>query len=166
MNEHDLINSQLYQELIIEHGTKPRNFGKLFDPNYQATGYNPLCGDEVDLFLLIEKQQILKASFQGRGCAIATASASIMTELLLGKSISQALKLFEDFVNCITTEVIADNIGRHKSCMINNGSENLPTKLLALLGVKNYPSRVKCATLAWHALRSALITTDELNIRL
>lgn len=140
------MNTELYQELIIDHGTNPRNFQILSDPDYQAEGYNPLCGDQISLFLAVKDNLITKANFQGQGCAISTASASIMTEVLIGKNIEQSISLLNNFINCLTCE--------------NNGFIDpnlLPNKLLALLGVKNYPARVKCATLAWHTLNNALI---------
>lgn len=140
--------NDLYQELIIDHGTAPRNFAIVENPSYTAEAYNPLCGDQITLFLVIKEQIITKVTFQGHGCAISTASASIMTELLLGKTIIEALELFKDFINILT-----DNKEAIKSTTNNN---KLPEKLLALLGVKNYPARVKCATLAWHTLNSAL----------
>lgn len=140
--------NDLYQELIIDHGTAPRNFVILENPSYTAEAYNPLCGDQITLFLLTKEQIITKVTFQGHGCAISTASASIMTELLIGKTIIEALELFKDFIN-----ILSDNKEAIKSTTKNN---KLPEKLLALLGVKNYPARVKCATLAWHTLNSAL----------
>lgn len=143
----------LYQELIIDHGTSPRNFYQLEKPDASAESYNPLCGDRIILFLTIKNNKIVKAAFQGHGCAISTASASIMTEILIGKTIKQASKLFVDFTKNITE----NNEGNETQPIKKpNTLTILPDKLLALTGVKNYPSRVKCATLAWHTLQSAL----------
>ncbi|MGD0466406.1 MAG: Fe-S cluster assembly sulfur transfer protein SufU [Gammaproteobacteria bacterium] len=135
--------NDLYQELIIDHGTCPRNFSSLVNATVQEEGFNPLCGDQVILFLDIKDDLITQATFQGQGCAISTASASIMTESLIGKTKTQATQLVTDFTNII----VSPN---------NNNSNLLPDKLIALISVKNYPSRVKCATLAWHTLEAAL----------
>ena len=135
--------NDLYQELIIDHGTCPRNFSFLANATVQEEGFNPLCGDQVILFLDIKDDLITQATFQGQGCAISTASASIMTESLIGKTKTQATQLVTDFTNII----VSPN---------NNNSNLLPDKLIALISVKNYPSRVKCATLAWHTLEAAL----------
>lgn len=134
--------NDLYQELIIDHGTSPRNFSIIINPSSQEEGFNPLCGDKVIVFLDINKDQIIaRATFQGQGCAISTASASIMTELLVGNTKKQAIQLANNFVATLTKEQLP---------------EYLPHKLLALTSVKNYPSRIKCATLAWHTLTAAL----------
>lgn len=131
----------LYQELIIDHGTQPRNCRLLPKVTCSAEGYNPLCGDTIHLYLNIENGYVKEASFQGAGCAISTASASLMTETLIGKSVPDVERIFEQFQDMMTTE------------------NPLPTelkKLVALSGVKAFPMRVKCATLAWHALNAAL----------
>lgn len=151
---HIMINmsiNELYQELIIDHGTSPRNFFHLENANAQAESYNPLCGDKIILFLSVKEHKITQASFQGHGCAISTASASIMTEMLIGKTIEEASQLFIDFTNTIT-----ENNNRSTQTPPSNNHHTLPDKLLALIGVKNYPSRVKCATLAWHTLQAAV----------
>lgn len=153
--------NELYQELIIDHGTNPRNFVVLENANFEADAYNPLCGDQIKLFLLVKDQKIIQATFQGHGCAISTASASIMTELLVNKNILDALKLYKNFINILTNDFKNDINLNVQFPTINhdlssNVDEQLPKKLLALLGVKNYPARVKCATLAWHTLDSAL----------
>ena len=136
--------NELYKELIIDHGSNPRNFKTLANSNATAESYNPVCGDKVILFLEINNEHIVNASFQGQGCAISTASASIMTELLIGKTVNQATDYLEVFIRAITS--------------INSDEDiELPSdKLSALTGVKNYPSRVKCATLAWHTLKAAI----------
>ncbi len=136
--------NSLYQELIIDHGTSPRNFSCLANATVKEEGFNPLCGDQVILFLEIKDDLITQATFQGHGCAISTASTSIMTESIIGKTKSQALQMIIDFISTIT---IANT---------DNKLDRMDPKLLALIGVKNYPSRVKCATLAWHTLQAAL----------
>lgn len=134
----------LYQELIIDHGTQPRNCRLMPHATCSAKGYNPLCGDTVHLYLNIENGYVQEASFQGAGCAISTASASLMTESLIGKSVLEIQSLFEQFQNMMTAEnelpIDLEHLG----------------KLSALSGVKAFPMRVKCATLAWHALNTAL----------
>lgn len=134
--------SELYQELIIDHGTQPRNCCALEEASHSAEGFNPLCGDKVHVFCQIEDNVIQAVTFEGSGCAISMASASLMTEILLNKTVEEAENLFNDFKSMVTDEqaVITHDIG----------------KLEALAGVKAYPSRVKCATLAWHTLSNAL----------
>lgn len=130
----------LYQELIVDHGTHPRNYRVL--PNAQELeGYNPLCGDKIQLYLKIENDCIIEITFQGKGCAISTASASLMSELLTGKTLVEARDLFEKFQHLMTSTEI---------CSIELG------KLTALSGVRAFPARVKCATLAWHTLQGIL----------
>ena len=146
--------NDLYQELIIDHGTCPRNFSSLANATLQEEGFNPLCGDQVILFLEIRDNLITQATFQGQGCAISTASASIMTETLIGKTPTQAKQIIIDFTNIMTSANI--NIDNSNPEAIKSITNLLPDKLLALIGVKNYPSRVKCATLAWHTLQAAL----------
>lgn len=136
----------LYQEVIIDHNRHPRNYQVMAEPSCQADGYNRLCGDKIRLFLQIENDKIVAASFQGVGCAISTASASLMTEILKGKTLSQAQDLFQCFHQAMTTE--------------NHIAENNLGKLTVLLGVKEYPARVKCATLAWHTLQAALENSE------
>lgn len=131
----------LYHDLIIDHGTQPRNCGKLDDANHSAEGFNPLCGDKIYLYLKIQNDRILAASFTGQGCAISNASASLMTETLVGKTLMEAQDLFNAFQQLLTSDSSAD---------IDLG------KLQALAGVRAFPARVKCATLAWHTLLSAL----------
>lgn len=138
---------ELYQELIMDHGHHPKNFHVLETPSCQAEGYNPLCGDKVELYLIIEQNKIKQASFQGQGCAISTASASLMTEALVGKTLEEAEHLFQSFT-CLVTDLV-------------RGPESPPFvselgKLKVLAGVRRFPARVKCATLAWHTLLEAL----------
>ncbi len=131
----------LYQEVILDHNKRPRNFRILPMPTHHADGVNPLCGDRISVYLDIEDGVIKDISFQGAGCAISSASASLMTEALKGKAVSEVEHLFEAFHDAVTTD-----------CECPKGLG----KLSVLTGVRDYPSRVKCATLAWHAVRSAL----------
>jgi nitrogen fixation NifU-like protein len=136
----------LYQETILDHSKRPRNFHSMDDANRKAEGYNPLCGDKLKLFLRVEDDIVKEASFIGAGCAISTASASLMTESLKGKNRAEALKLLDEFHELLTTDSeVAKDLG----------------KLVVFCGVREYPARVKCATLAWHTLRSALNDTGE-----
>jgi nitrogen fixation NifU-like protein len=130
----------LYQEMIIDHGRRPRNFGPLPDANRSAEGFNPLCGDRLRLHLRIADGVIRDVRFEGNACAISTASASLMTEALRGKTEAEADALFVDFHALVTGTDRAASVG----------------KLAVLAGVSEFPSRIKCATLAWHALRAAL----------
>ena len=139
----------LYQEVILDHNRHPRNFGPLPDANRHAKGYNPLCGDRVALHLAVHGDRIDGISFEGSGCAISTASASLMTEALEGKTVPEAHELFRSFHALLTAEPppAAD--------------DEALGKLVALTGVREFPMRVKCATLAWHALEAALDGPDE-----
>ncbi len=132
----------LYQEVILDHAKQPRNHHKMEGADRRAEGYNPLCGDRFTLFLKLEDDRIADISFQGAGCAISTASASILTELLKGKTLAEAEKLFDNFHKLVTG----------KSA---DGTEALG-KLAVFCGVSEFPVRVKCATLAWHTMRNAL----------
>lgn len=135
----------LYQELIIDHATQPKNFRKPGNATRHAEGYNPLCGDKVEIYLTIENDKIIDICFQGKGCAISTASASLMTETLIGKSSEEAEILFQHFQAWMT----------QKDAPAPSGP-----KLIALSGVRTFPMRIKCATLAWHALHAALQQCD------
>ena len=135
----------LYQEVIIDHNRSPRNFGKLENPTQVAEGYNPLCGDKLNLYLKTEDDVITDVSFDGSGCAISVASASLMTDSLKGKTTEGAEQLFQNFHNLIMVEENPDTDEMQKL-----------GKLAALAGVKEYPARVKCATLCWHTLHSAM----------
>lgn len=130
----------LYQEVIIDHGRQPRNFGPMPEANRNADGFNPLCGDKLTLHLQVSDGVIRDARFEGAGCAISTASASLMTEALRGKTEAEAEALFGSFQALITGADPAADVG----------------KLTVLAGVREFPSRIKCATLAWHTLRAAL----------
>ena len=135
---------ELYQELIIDHSKRPRNFRVLEAANRKAEGYNPLCGDKVTVFLELEQDRLKNISFQGSGCAISTASASVLTESVKGKTLAEAEALFEVFHNLVTGKPPA--------------AANAPElgKLAVFSGVSEFPARVKCATLAWHTLHAAL----------
>jgi nitrogen fixation NifU-like protein len=131
----------LYQEIILDHSKRPRNCHSMTDATRQADGYNPLCGDKLKLFVKVENDIVVDVSFVGSGCAISTASASLMTESLKGKTRDEALKLLEKFHELLTTDTaVSKDLG----------------KLVVFCGVRDYPARVKCATLAWHTLKSAL----------
>ena len=144
---------ELYQEIILEHGKNPRNLGKTENYNKDAKGNNPLCGDNVHVYLkLNEQRKVEDISFEGSGCAISMASASIMTDLMKEKKEKEVKELVEDFLQMIKESP------EMKTKIIN---ENEKTKLMSLSGVKQYPMRVKCATLAWHTLTSAMNNSQE-----
>jgi len=133
----------LYQEVIFDHNRNPRNFRVMADANRQVEGFNPLCGDRLTLYLRIDDHVISDASFQGVGCAISTASVSLMTEIVKGKTEAEADALFKLFHEITTGKSEAINL-------------EAIGKLAVLAGVREYPARVKCATLAWHTLDAAL----------
>lgn len=136
--------SSLYQEVILDHSKRPRNFRALENADHHANGYNPLCGDKVTIFLHLDGDRIADISFQGSGCAISTASASILTETLKGKTRAEAEALFEAFHKLVT--------GR----LVDSATAPPLGKLAVFSGVSEFPVRVKCASLAWHTLHSAL----------
>ena len=139
---------ELYQEIILEHGKNPRNLGKTDNFNKDAKGNNPLCGDNVHVYLkLNDQRKVEDISFEGSGCAISMASASIMTDLIKGKSDNEAKEIIEDFLG-----MIKENPELKNKIL----KEDDKTKLMCLSGVKQYPMRVKCATLSWHTLASAM----------
>ncbi len=135
----------LYQDMIFDHYRQPRNYGCLEHANHKAEGYNPLCGDKVTLTLILKDGVIHDLKFEGAGCAISTASASLMTESLKGKTAEEALSMLEDFKALVTGASVAKDMG----------------KLSVLAGVQAFPQRVKCATLAWHTLQAALKSSTE-----
>lgn len=138
----------LYQEVILDHYKRPRNFGELDPADSFAQGYNPLCGDQLKVYLRMEGDKVSEVCFEGAGCAISTASASLMTEEVKGKTREEADALFDDFHQLLAGGEIPDReFG----------------KLEVLAGVRDYPVRIKCATLAWHALRSALAGGDVVS---
>jgi nitrogen fixation NifU-like protein len=140
---------ELYQELIIDHSKRPRNFKVLEAANRKLEGYNPLCGDKITLFLELEHDRVKNVSFQGSGCAISTASASVLTESVKGKTLAEVEALFEVFHQMVMGKPPA--------------AGNVPElgKLAVFSGVSEFPARVKCATLAWHTLYAALQGTGE-----
>ena len=139
---------ELYQEIILEHGKNPRNLRKTNNFNKEAKGHNPLCGDKVHVYLkLDEKKKIEDASFEGSGCAISMASASIMTDLVKGKEAKEVKEIENDFLGMIK---------ENPELKSKNLKDEEKTKLMCLSGVKQYPMRVKCATLSWHTLTSAI----------
>ena len=144
---------ELYQEIILDHGKNPRNLRKTENFNKDAKGHNPLCGDKVHVYLkLDEDKKVQDISFEGQGCAISMASASIMTDLVKGKEEQEVKEIVKDFLEMIK-----------EKDKLNNKilEENEKTKLMCLSGVKKYPMRVKCATLSWHTLTSAIDNTQE-----
>ena len=143
----------LYQEIILDHGKNPRNLRKTENFNKDAKGHNPLCGDKVHIFLkLSENKKIEEISFEGSGCAISMASASLMTDLVKEKEEKEVEDLIKDFLEMIKEK---------PELATKSLSEDEKTKLMSLSGVKQYPMRVKCATLAWHTLTSAINNSQE-----
>ena len=144
---------ELYQEIILELGKNPRNLGKVHEFNIDAKGHNPLCGDNVHVYLKLNGQKIVEdISFEGSGCAISMASASIMTDLIKGKNEHEAKEIVEDFLG-----MIKENPDLKSEYL----KDDEKTKLMCLSGVKQYPMRVKCATLSWHTFVSALDNSEE-----
>ena len=143
MNDFD----DLYMEVILDHNKNPRNKGNIEEHTNHADGHNPLCGDNISLDLIIENNLVKNIKFTGSGCAISTASSSILTEAIIGKKISEIRHLFEDFHELVTTDIEKNNLG----------------KLAVFEGVKKYPARVKCATLAWHTLIAAIDGDEEVS---
>ena len=135
---------ELYQQVILDHNKSPRNFKKLENANHFAEGYNPLCGDHIDIFIYTEGDLIKDVSFQGSGCAISKSSASLMTTMVKGKTIAEAEEIFSKFQDLVTGKL--------------NSKEEIEElgKLAIFQGVREFPARVKCASLAWHTLNSAL----------
>ena len=153
---------ELYQDIILEHGKSPRNYGKCKKYTHEAKGHNPLCGDKVQVYLnLNSEKKVEELMFEGSGCAISIASTSIMTELIKGKNLEDAKKIILDFLEMIksTTQITSNDL-----------NEEQKTKIMSLSGVKQYPMRVKCATLAWHTLTSAIeknnkeVNTETIDI--
>jgi nitrogen fixation NifU-like protein len=135
----------LYQEVILDHGKRPRNFGKLENASVKAEGFNPLCGDRLTLELKLDNNIVQDAKFTGAGCAISVASASLMTETLKGKTRAEVQQIFERFHQLLTTDSAVPDMG----------------KLAVFSGVREFPARVKCATLAWHTLQAALVNPEQ-----
>ena len=140
---------ELYQDTVMEHNRKPRNFRRLQQPSATAEGFNPLCGDQLTVDLIVDGDTVTDIGFVGAGCAISKASASLMTEAVRGKSMEEAEELFESFRQMMTRGIGADY------------DADLLGDLEALSGVTEFPVRIKCATLSWHTLRNALDNTVE-----
>ena len=139
---------ELYQDIILDHGKSPRNFGKFKEYSHKGKGYNPLCGDKVEVYLkLNDKKKVEDLKFEGSGCAISIASTSIMTESVKGKSFDEVKEIMNAFLDMIrnTSEIQSNHL-----------DEDQKIKLMSLSGVKQFPMRVKCATLSWHTLVSAM----------
>jgi nitrogen fixation NifU-like protein len=136
--------SELYQQVILDHNKKPRNFRKLESANHSAEGYNPLCGDHLTVYLDLEEDAVKEIAFEGSGCAISKAAASMMTQAVKGKSRKQAEDLFTEFHSMVTGELDEET------------EENSLGNLKIFAGVREFPVRVKCATLPWHTLQAAL----------
>lgn len=150
---------ELYQQVIVDHSRQPRNFGKLAQATHHGEGFNRLCGDRLTLYVSLENDVIKEISFEGTGCAISTASASLMTEKLIGKTQAEAEKIFQLFHELMTaTEIPAEATAEQLG------------KLAVFMGVREFPARVKCATLAWHTLQASLkndqqaVSTEEVDI--
>jgi nitrogen fixation NifU-like protein len=142
--------SELYQQVILDHNKKPRNFRKLATANHSAEGFNPLCGDQLTVYLNLEGEEVKEISFEGSGCAISKAAASMMTQAVKGKSKAEAEQLFNDFHGMVTGEfeMTEDEDGDNQSGRLGN--------LRVFAGVREFPVRVKCATLPWHTMHAAL----------
>jgi nitrogen fixation NifU-like protein len=146
---------ELYQEVILDHNKSPRNFRNIENANHFAKGHNPLCGDKIDIYLLVEDGAVKDISFQGSGCAISKASASLMTSVLKGKSVVEAEEIFHKFHDLVTGKLDEET-----------GMEELG-RLAVFAGVRDFPVRVKCASLAWHTMITALkedqkvVSTEE-----
>lgn len=150
---------ELYQEVILDHGRSPRNFRHPDDANRQALGHNPMCGDILNVYLTLDKDGVISdAAFEGKGCAISIASASMMTEVLKGKTVEQAKLLFDSFHRFCTEDDfdLAANAG-------DSVDEDALDRLMVLSGVREFPIRVKCATLAWHTMSAAMNGEDEIS---
>ncbi|MCR9255515.1 MAG: SUF system NifU family Fe-S cluster assembly protein [Alphaproteobacteria bacterium] len=146
---------ELYQEVILDHGKNPRNFRAMDNATHKAAGRNPLCGDQLVVYLAVDEDgKVADASFLGKGCAISMASASMMTEMVHGKTPEDAERLFENFHTLCTTDHTPD---------APEGLEDEVEKLEVLSGVRQFPSRVKCATLSWHTMDAAIKGEEEIS---
>jgi len=143
--------SELYQQVILDHNKKPRNFHKLETANRKAEGYNPLCGDQLNVYLHVEDDQLKDVSFEGSGCAISKASASMMTQAVKGKTRQEAEQLFDEFHRMVTGSLDEDAESNHLG------------KLKIFAGVREFPVRVKCATLSWHTMHAALNNEERIS---
>jgi nitrogen fixation NifU-like protein len=142
--------TDLYQEVILDHNRRPRNFREIGEASRRQEGYNPLCGDRLTLYVKLDGDRISDVSFQGTGCAISKASASLMTEALKGKTVDEARSLFDRFHEMVTSspETAAPDLG----------------KLSVFAGIREFPTRVKCASLAWHTMRAAVADTESRTV--
>ncbi len=136
--------SELYQQVILDHNKKPRNFHKLETANQMAEGYNPLCGDQLTVYIELDEEVVKDISFEGSGCAISKAAASMMTQAVKGKSKEQAENIFKEFHGMVTGELDEET------------TPNSLGRLTIFAGVRDFPARVKCASLSWHTMRAAL----------
>ena len=143
--------SDLYQQVILDHNKKPRNFKRLETANRSADGHNPLCGDQLKVFLEVEDERVKDVSFVGSGCAISKASASMMTQVVKGKSKEEAEKMFDEFHRMVLGELDEET------------EENNLGKLKIFAGVREFPARVKCASLSWHTMNAALHGEEEVS---
>ena len=143
--------SELYQQVILDHNKKPRNFHKLETANHSAEGYNPLCGDQLHVYLQLEDDQVKDISFEGSGCAISKASASMMTQAVKGKSKQEAEMLFDEFHRMVTDQLDEENDPNHLG------------RLKIFAGVRQFPVRVKCASLSWHTMHAALNEQEKVS---
>ena len=145
--------NQLYQEVILDHNRRPRNFGALDNPTRTTRGHNPLCGDRLTLYLVLSGDRIVDVAFEGSGCAISKASASLMTDAVKGKTVAEARDLFDAFHAMITsdpTTPLEDLSTEARSAKVDLG------KLSVFAGVREFPTRIKCASLAWHTMKAAV----------
>ena len=140
---------ELYQEIVMDHNRRPRNFGELENPTSFANGFNPLCGDEINVYLELVDDQIVDISFNGDGCAISKSSASMLTDGVKGKNVSDTIQIFESFRQMLTRKPGEDF------------SSEILGDLEILSGVSQFPARIKCATLAWHTFHTALTEKDK-----
>ncbi len=143
--------SELYQQVILDHNKKPRNFHVLENANRHADGHNPLCGDQLKVYMKVENGLVEDVSFEGSGCAISKASASMMTQSVKGKTIDEAETLFDEFHKMVTGELDEEN------------EPNALGRLKIFAGVRDYPARVKCASLSWHTMHAALKGEDSVS---
>jgi nitrogen fixation protein NifU and related proteins len=143
--------SELYQQVILDHNKKPRNFHKLENANYSAEGHNPLCGDQLTVYLNLDNDQLKEVAFEGSGCAISKASASMMTQAVKGKTKEEVESLFKEFHSMVTGELDEET------------EENSLGHLKIFAGVREFPVRVKCASLPWHTLHAALNKQEQIS---
>jgi nitrogen fixation NifU-like protein len=142
--------SELYQSIILDHNRAPRNFRVIEAPDGSAEGYNPLCGDQLKVWVKLDGDRIVDVAFQGSGCAISKASASLMTTVVKDRTIGEAQRIFESFQRMVTGQ--------------GGPADDLPRKLAVFAGVREFPARVKCASLCWHALKSALDGRNDAQV--